>query len=189
MYNWLFKNELPCAIDFIQGLDCLCTIDSYSGTGLPFSGGYWTHFPRNSRSTQDIGVEALRHCGTSTRYYQNRGALSSHRCKNGSLAWVAISTHTIKDCFLPDLALSSWHPKSLLTQFTTYMEISPLTIGLWIFWFSNRFMDICCWKCNFPMTLHVRLLLGWSVCHNVQKGRELKLPFNPLFVGRPSIIS
>ena len=27
-------------------------------------------------------------------------------------------------------------------------------------------------KCNFPMTPHVRLLVGRSICHNFLKGRE-----------------
>ena len=36
------------------------------------------------------------------------------------------------------------------------------------------------WKCNFPMTPHVRPFVGWlvcmSVCHNFLKGREVTLP-------------
>ena len=45
-------------------------------------------------------------------------------------------------------------------------------------------LNRCYWKCNFPMTPHVRLLVGWlvgrsvgrSVCHNFLKGREVTLP-------------
>ena len=32
------------------------------------------------------------------------------------------------------------------------------------------------WKCRFPLTWSVRLLAGWSVCHNFLKGREVSLP-------------